>query len=68
MILLGIGFILFVAGYAAAGNGEWAVVGLAVVIFLVIALMASIEKRDTRAWNNRQQYWADGGPNVDRRK
>lgn len=44
------------------GNGEWGPAGLAVVILLFLMLASSTERRDTKAWNNRQEYWAKGGP------
>ena len=67
MIVLGLCFLFGVSVYAAAGNGEWGSVATGIVIILILLLMGSVHRRDVRAWNNRQNYWADGGPNRRRR-
>ena len=55
--------ILFgVAIYVAIGEGATGPAILGVVIILVILLGASSVRKDTKAWANRRDYWANGGP------
>lgn len=47
---------------ACASNGEWGPAILTAVIGLVLLMMGAGERKDTRAWINRRNYWASGGP------
>lgn len=60
VIILFLGLVVVVP--TALGNGELGVAGLAVVIVVALLFIGSVERRDARAWNNRQEYWAHGGP------
>lgn len=42
-----------------ANNGEWGSAAVVMVILLLITFMAGEERKDTRAWRNRRDYWAD---------
>ena len=66
MLTIAIGVIAYVAISAAIGNGEIGAAILGIVIVLVLIGMAAGERKDARAWRNRRDYWADGGP--DRRR
>lgn len=46
----------------SVSNGEWGAAGLAVVIAVVLLAMGASERKDTKAWMNCRDYWADGGP------
>jgi hypothetical protein len=61
-----IGVIAFVVIYAAAGNGEFGAVGIAVVILLVLHSASHSERQEWKAYRNRRDYWASGGPNRKR--
>ena len=62
MLTIAIGVIAFVAIYAAFGNGEIAAAILGIVILLGLIGLAAGERKSARAWQNRRDYWADGGP------
>lgn len=47
---------------ACISNGQWGAAGLTAVIGLVLLMMGAGERKDTRAWINRRNYWASGGP------
>lgn len=42
-----------------ANNGEWGPAAVVMVILLLITIMAGEERKDTRAWRNRRDYWAE---------
>ena len=63
MLTVLIGLVAFVAISAAAENGEWGSVVLGIVIVLVLIGMSAGERKDWKAYRNRRDYWADGGPN-----
>ena len=62
MLTIVIGVIAFVAIYAALGNGEIGAGILGIVILLGLIGMSAGERKSARAWRNRRDYWADGGP------
>lgn len=66
MIVAVIIFVALIIIIPAADNGQWGVVLLFAGIAAVLLLMGASERKDTRAWINRRNYWADGGP--DRKK
>ena len=68
MLTIAIGFLFFVVIYAAAGDGAWGSVGLAVVILLLLMLASSVEREDTKARANWRRYWAEGGPDREEKK
>lgn len=47
---------------ACVGNGEWGPAAITAVVAVVLLLMGAGERKDTRAWINRRNYWASGGP------
>ena len=51
-----------IATLVAIGEGETGPAVLGAVIILVVLFAASVEKQDTKAWANRRDYWAKGGP------
>ena len=57
MITAAILFVLGVAAYAAAGNGEWGSVAVAVVLGVLVLMLCSASRRDTRAYWNWVDYW-----------
>ena len=68
MLTIGIGaFALFLL-YVTIGNGEWGSAALVVVITLILIALAAEDRRDTKAWANRQRYWANGGPEQYRKR
>lgn len=62
MIAVMIIIIAVVVISACASNGEWGPAILTAVIGLVLLMMGAGERKDTRAWINRRNYWASGGP------
>lgn len=56
-LILLIGVPVFIA---AMSDGELGAAVVVVVVVLLLLLMGSVERRDTKAWNNRQNYWAYG--------
>ena len=63
MLTVIIGIIAFVAIGAAVSNGEWGSVLLGIGIVIVLIMMADGDRKDTKAWMNARDYWANGGPN-----
>ena len=49
----------FVAIFPAANNGEWGSVALGVVIVLLLLGAGANERRDSKAYVARRDYWAD---------
>ena len=68
MMTLIIGVLAFVAIGAAVNNGEWGPAVLGIVILLVLIGMSAGERKTNRAWLNCRDYWAEGGPDRDRRR
>ena len=66
MLTIGIGLIAFVVLYCTAANGEWLSFGIAVAILLFLMMCSSQERKDTKAYFNCRDYWADGGPDKRR--
>lgn len=60
MLTIGIGVIGFVVLYVTGSEGNWGAFAVAGAILLLLILMSACERRDTRAWANRQRYWSDG--------
>ncbi len=60
MLTVIIGFIGFVVIFTGISNGAWGTVAVAGVILLFLMLCSSTERRDVKAWNNRQNWWAYG--------
>jgi len=61
-----IGMIAFVALVGCASDGDWSSFWIGAVILVVLILMAAGDRKDTRAYLNFRDYWADGGPNKDK--
>ena len=59
-------FVFGVAAYAAACEGEWGAVVMGVLVIFSVLMIKSVSVRETKAWNNYHDYWAEGGP--DRRR
>ena len=68
MITIGLVFLFGVATYAAVCNGEWGPAAMGIVVILLVLGARSSIRRDLDAWNNRQEYWARGGPDRYRRR
>lgn len=66
MLTVFIGVCAFVWIFCSASNGQWGTAVLGVVILLLLIGMAAGDRKDTKAWLNMRDYWADGGP--DRKK
>ncbi len=66
MLTIIIGVIAFAAIYPAAANGEWGSVAVGAVILLILMLMSHEERKDTKAFMNFRDYWAEGGPDRKR--
>ena len=62
-----VGILAFIVIVGALGDGRWDVVGFTVVIAAILLLMAAGDRKDTKAWLNARDYWADGGPDRRRR-
>ena len=62
MLTIAIGIIAFISISAAFSNGETGAGILGIVILLVLIGMSAGERKSVRAWRNRRDYWADGGP------
>ena len=60
MLTVIIGIIGFVVIFTGISNGAWGTVAVAGVILLFLWFASSIERRDNKAWNNRQNWWAYG--------
>lgn len=59
VIIAGLAFVVI---FPALNNGEFGVAALAAVIAVVLLMMGSSERKDTKAWQNCRDYWAEGGP------
>ena len=68
MIAVMIIIIAVVVISACADSGQWGAAALAAVICVVLLLMGASERKDTRAWINRRNYWSSGGPDRPREK
>lgn len=62
MLTIVIGVIAFVAISAAFENGSIGAGILGIVIVLVLIGLSAGERKSAKAWRNRRDYWADGGP------
>ena len=49
---------------ACVSNCQWGAAALTAVIGLVLLMMGAGERKDTRAYINRRNYWASGGPDA----
>ena len=67
MLTVFIGVCAFVWLYCSAGNGQWGTFAIGAVILVVLIFMASDDRKNTKAWTNMRDYWADGGPNGRKR-
>lgn len=43
-------------------NGQWGTAALGAIILVVLIAMAADDRKNTRAWTNMRDYWAEGGP------
>ena len=68
MLTLLIGGIAVILLIVTASNGEWGPFALTIVITLVLIAMASGDRKDSRAYMNFRDYWAEGGPDRERRR
>lgn len=62
MILSAIAIIFLIAMACAGLNGEWGSVAVGAVIVIILAMVVAGERKNTRAWWNCREYWANGGP------
>lgn len=62
-----IAFVVAIAMIAACSNGEWGTVAIGAVIVLVVLLAGCASREQDRAYNNIVDYWANGGPERERR-
>ena len=63
MIRATIIFLAIIVIIPSVSNGQWGAAGIAAVIAVVLLMMGSEERKDTKAWQNCRDYWAEGGPN-----
>lgn len=63
MISFFLTLLLLVPIVCAADEGNWGAVALCVVIILFIWFMRYTTVQDAKAYVNRRDYWANGGPN-----
>ena len=64
-IILVLGFVCIGAAFSEGQTGA-AITGIVVVLLLLT--MGHEERKDTKAWKNRRDYWAAGGPDRYRRR
>lgn len=68
MITGAIAIIFLIAAIVAASNGEWGSFAIGAVIVVVLLGIGSASREDARAHVNWMHYWADGGPEGERRR
>lgn len=68
MLTVIIGGCALVVIIACVNNGEWGAAGVALVVTLLLIAMAASDRKDTKAWLNLRDYWANGGPNGQQRR
>ena len=68
MIAIFFGGLCLIVLYIAGTNGEWGTFAVFAVILLIVILMAVAGNVDARAHNNWHDYWAEGGPDRERRR
>ena len=66
MITLGLCCFIGLLVYVAFANGEVGPGVLGIVIILALALFHSVSVWERKAWFNRTDYWARGGPDRKR--
>lgn len=67
MLTIFIGVCALVWLVCSARNGEWGTFAIGAVILVLLIFMASDDRKNTKAWTNIRDYWADGGPGRRRR-
>lgn len=68
MLTIFIGVCALVVIIACVNNGEWGAAVITVVITLILIAMAADDRKNTKAWLNFRDYWANGGPNGKQRQ
>ena len=68
MIMAFAGICAFVWLFCSASDGEWGTFLIGAVIIVLVIGMAAGDRKDVKAWYNMRDYWADGGPDRDRRR
>jgi hypothetical protein len=63
-----IALVFIIAMISCASNGEWGSVAVGTVIVILLLAIGSAGRDQCRAYNNCVRYWADGGPDRNRRK
>ena len=59
MLTIIIGVIAFVAIFPAFSNGEFGSVAIGAVILILLMMTSREERKDTKAYMNCRDYWAD---------
>lgn len=70
-VLPGFGVLFLVVGLIVYANGgPWWIGGIGIVILVgcLIATVLGVWNMEAKAWYNRTKYWADGGPDRDKRR
>lgn len=67
MITGALALVFLIAVIAAANNGEWGTVAVGAVIIVLLLALGSAGRTTSRAYNNFVDYWADGGPDRNRK-
>lgn len=62
MITVFVGLLAIILVIVGVNNGDWGMVWFVVGVTVFLMFGASVERRDTKAWNNRQEYWSKSGP------
>ena len=68
MIIAILCFLFGVAAISAAGNENWGAMWVAIGIIVVVVFMKHCIMQDAKAYGNWVDYWAEGGPEKDRRR
>ena len=66
MLTIFIGVCAFVWIFCSASNGQWGTAALGAVILLLLIFLAGEDRKNTKAFTNVRDYWADGGPDKKR--
>lgn len=61
MLTVIIGACAFVVIGSAISEGNWGTAVISAIILLILIAMAADDRKNTNAWYNMRDYWADGG-------
>lgn len=59
--------LLFVAAISGVGDGNYGMAVVAVLLILAVLLLADTWRKSAKAYVNRVDYWAEGGPDGRKR-